>query len=410
MTDTELHRVANWIIGRSLDGASETVLLQGFCEQCRTVGVDLSRAMLLVDTLHPVYEGRAFRWRNDGVEETAVIEYGPTGGTGIATENWERSPFYRLLTTGAEQLRVRLTPGTALEFKNVDTLRSEGETDYVLFAQQFASEGRIGELDCVYAQWTTRRSSGFTDDEVLFLKKLMPCLALAIKCASLARIAGTLVDVYLGRDAGRRVLAGRIARGVADRIHAVLWFSDLRGYTSITDTAPPDEIIPLLNDYADAVISTIHEHGGEVLKLIGDGTLAIFRADDLSDACVHALRAEAGMRARVAEVKARRAAEQRPVTSVYVGLHVGEVLYGNIGSDDRLDFTVVGPAVNETSRIASMCRSVDRPVVLSADFVAATPAAERASLVSVGRFALRGVGRAQELFTLDPALDQRRIA
>jgi len=409
MTDTELHRVANWIIGRSLDGASETVLLQGFCEQCRAAGVDLSRAMLLVDTLHPVYEGRAFRWRNDGVEETAVIEYGSTS-TGTAAENWQRTPFYRLLETGADELRCRLTPGTALEFKSLETLRADGEGDYVVFSQQFASEGRIGELDCVYSQWTTRRPDGFTDDEVKFLKKLMPCLALAIKCASLARIAGTLVEVYLGRDAGQRVLAGRIARGVADRIHAVLWFSDLRGYTSITDTAPPDEIIPLLNDYADAVITAIHEHGGEVLKLIGDGTLAIFRADDLADACVQALRAEAAMRARVAGVKARRAAEQRPITSVYLGLHVGEVFYGNIGSDDRLDFTVVGPAVNETSRIASMCRSVDRPVVLSADFVAATPAAERAALVSVGRFALRGVGRAQELFTLDPALVQRRTA
>jgi len=407
MTDTDLHRVASRVIARSLDGASETDLLNEFCARCRDVGVDLSRAMLLVDTLHPVYEGRAFRWRNDDVEESAVIEYGSTS-SGTGAEAWQRSPFYQLFTTGTDQLRRRLAPGTPLDFSSLETLRSDGETDYVAFAQPFASEGRIGELDCVYAQWTTRRPDGFVDADVVFLKKLLPVLALAIKCASLARIAGTLVEVYLGRDAGQRVLAGRIARGVADRINAVLWFSDLRGYTAITDSAPPDEIIPLLNDYAEAVISAIHAHGGEVLKLIGDGTLAIFRADTAGAACTTALRAEASLREHVAAVNARRKEEHRPVTSVYLGLHVGDVFYGNIGSDDRLDFTVVGPAVNEVSRIASMCRSVDRAVVLSSDFAAATPDPERANLVSVGRFALRGVGRAQELFTLDPALMQQR--
>ncbi|MEO7435145.1 MAG: adenylate/guanylate cyclase domain-containing protein, partial [Candidatus Binatia bacterium] len=322
------------------------------------------------------------------------------------------SAFYYLFTTGESQVRRRIAHGDPLDFNSLEQLRKEGQTDYVAFSQPFASEGRIGELDCVYSSWSTRRPDGFRDDDVAMLRKLMPVFALAIKCASLARIAGTLVEVYLGRDAGQRVLAGRIARGVADRINAVLWFSDLRGYTTITDSAPPDEIIPLLNDYADAVISAIHASGGEVLKLIGDGTLAIFRTDggsaDQADACRRALAAEASLREHVAAVNGRRVTEGRPTTSVYLGLHVGDVFYGNIGSDDRLDFTVVGPAVNEVSRIASMCRSVDRSVVLSADFAAATSATERANLVSVGRFALRGVGRAQELFTLDPALMQRR--
>ena len=144
------------------------------------------------------------------------------------------------------------------------------------------------------------------------MRRLVPSLALAIKCASLARIAGTLVEVYLGRDAGQRVLKGRISRGVAERIHAVLWYSDLRGYTSITDTAPPGEIIPLLNDYADAVISAIQETGGEVLKLIGDGVLAIFRADDPAQACRRALQAETGLRHRQQALNARRAADGGP--------------------------------------------------------------------------------------------------
>ena len=146
----------------------------------------------------------------------------------------------------------------------------------------------------------------------------------------------------------------------------------------------------------------MHEAGGDVLKLIGDGTLAIFKAGDPAEACRSALKAEAALRRGLAALNERRAAAGQPVTSVYLGLHIGEVFYGNIGSEDRLDFTVVGPAVNEVSRIVSMCRSVDRNVVMSADFTAATPEPERSTLLSVGRFALRGVGRAQELFTLDP--------
>ena len=212
------------------------------------------------------------------------------------------------------------------------------------------------------------------------------------------------MEVYLGHDAGQRVLSGRILRGVADRIEAVLWFSDLRGYTTITDSASPDEIIPLLNDYADAAISAIHGAGGDVLKLIGDGILAIFKAVDPASACQAALKAEADLRRRIHVLNQRRSDEGRPVTTVYLGLHIGEVFYGNIGSEDRLDFTVVGPAVNEVARIASMCRSVDRNVLLSSDFATNTPPAERQGLVSVGRYALRGVGRAQDLYTLDPAL------
>jgi adenylate cyclase len=403
MTDADLQRVTSWVVGRGLDGASETQLLDGFCMECRGIGLPLSRAMALVDTLHPIYEGRAFRWRFDAAEETAVIEYG-SSRSGTGADTWRRSVFYELWTTGTDELRRRFCRGEPADFFQLDVLKTEGETDFVAFAQRFAREGVIGELDAVYAQWTTREPNGFDDEHVAALRKLMPTLALAIKCASLARIAGTLVEVYLGRDAGQRVLQGRIARGVADRISAALWFSDLRGYTTITDSAAPDEIIPLLNDYAGAVIAAIHGAGGEVLKLIGDGTLAIFRADDPAEACRAALRAEASLRGTIAEVNARRAAEHRPVTSVYLGLHIGEVFYGNIGSDDRLDFTVVGPAVNEVSRIASLCRSVDRSVVLSSSFAAATPVPERADLVSVGRYALRGVGRAQELFTLDPAL------
>ena len=193
-----------------------------------------------------------------------------------------------------------------------------------------------------------------------------------------------------------------MSRGAAERINAVIWFSDMQGYTKLSESIESDQLIPFLNDYAEIVITSVHGAGGDVLKLIGDGVLAIFTSDDPAEACAAALRAETDMRARHADLNAKRVASDQPVSSIYLGMHIGDVFYGNIGSKDRLDFTVVGPAVNEASRIASMCRSVDRDVLFSSDFREALPEKERERLVSVGRYALRGVSRARELFTLEP--------
>ena len=400
MQEREVQAVSTWIVEAGLAGLSETELVHGFCLRCRDAGLELSRGLALVDTLHPVYEGRAFAWRDDGTDWTPVTEYGRTD-TGDAAETWRRSIFYRLLTTNAPDLRCHLAENQHHDFPQMMEFRDQGYTDCLSVINRLAGESVIGQMDCVYSHWITRRPGGFRDADLAALRRLAPVLALALKGVSLARVAGTLVEVYLGRDAGRRVLSGRISRGVAEKIDAVLWFSDLRGFTTIADTARPDEVIPLLDDYADAVISAIEEAGGDVLKLIGDGILAIFDAHDQSAACAAALKAHADMRARVEALNARRSAEERPVTSVYLGLHIGAVFYGNIGSDTRLDFTVVGPAVNEVSRIGALCRSADRGVLLSSAFRAAAPPEKQAQIVSVGRYALRGVARAQELFTLD---------
>ncbi|HEY5952842.1 MAG TPA: adenylate/guanylate cyclase domain-containing protein [Terrimicrobiaceae bacterium] len=412
MNETDITRIASWLVKRGLAGMQEADLLHGFCEECGQTSVDLSTAVAVIDTLHPVYEGRAFLWRSDGAKveqlggmkfENTTLEYSSTA-EGEAADYWQKSVFYHLLTTGADETRRRIGGGDSTDFETLKELKAAGETDFIAFLHRFAKDSVIGEMDCVYSHWTTRHPDGFSDADLTGLRRLVPSLALAIKCASLARIAGTLVEVYLGRDAGQRVLGGHISRGVAERINTVLWFSDLRGYTTIADTTSPDAIIPLLNDYAEVVISSIHEAGGDVLKLIGDGVLAVFNTDDPAEACRRALSAEANLRTKIEALNASRAAKGHPVSNVYLGLHIGDVFYGNIGSDERLDFTVVGPAVNEVSRIASMCRSVDRLIVVSAEFAAATPQPERENLVSVGRYALRGVARAQELFTLDPGM------
>jgi adenylate cyclase len=403
-----LNRIESWLVEAGLAGASETELLDGFCERCRGAEIALSRGSLIVDTLHPTHEGHVFRWRIDRVQPE-VVEYG-SSTNGQAAASWQASTFYHLIASGGMELRRRICAGETEGFPILPELQAEGQTDYVAFVHRFGATSIIGEMDCVYSSWMTQGPDGFRETDLVALRRLVPLLALAVKSVSLTRIARTLVEVYLGRDAGERVLSGKISRGVPDRINAVIWFSDLRGYTKITDTASPEEIIPLLNDYSAAVIGAIRDAGGEVLKLIGDGVLAIFRAEDPAEACRRALRAMASLKAGIKTVNERRAASSQPVTSVYLGLHIGEVFYGNIGSEDRLDFTVVGPAVNEASRIAAMCRSVDRGVVFSSEFAAATPEPERTKLVSLGRYALRGIGRAEELFTLDPALSGTSLA
>ena len=401
MKDTDIERIAASIISRGLAGHSELALLHGFCADCVEAGLDLAVATTVIDTLHPIHEGRVFYWRADGMLEQEVSEYGPTS---YSEENWRRSVFYHLLQTGEDELRRRLDAATPQDFSYLDRVATEGQTDYIAFLQRFDRDAAIGEMDSIYTQWATARPSGFAESEIAALRRLVPVLALALKSTSLARVTQTIAEVYLGRDAGARVLSGRIVRGVADRIHAVLWYSDLRDFTTITDASPPDEVIPLLNDYADAVISAIHEAGGDVLKLIGDGTLAIFGGAEPEETCRRALAAEASMRQRIAALNAARREEGRPIAGVHLGLHVGDVFYGNIGSTTRLDFTVIGPAVNEVSRIVALCRSVDRNILISSDFAAAAPEPERSRLVSVGRFALRGVSRAQDLYTIDPAL------
>jgi adenylate cyclase len=175
-------------------------------------------------------------------------------------------------------------PAAAAEFPLLSEDLAAGMTDYVAIISRFAPEGVIGEMDGVYSSWVTAALDGFSDRHIAALERLAPDLALAIKSVSLVRMTGALMQTYLGRDAGQRVLGGRIVRGIPERIDAVVWFSDLRGFTRITDTAP-EQAIPLLNDYSDAIVSAIHEHGGDVLKLIGDGTLAIFTAEDRTHAC-----------------------------------------------------------------------------------------------------------------------------
>ena len=401
-------KLMNWLVSQGLTGAAGNDLLRGFCERCGAEGLELSRGLAFIDTLHPIFEGRGFRWNDIETDEADVFEYG-SSGEGDAARTWRRSTHYHMIEHDLEEMLIDLSECDRLDFTQVRDLWANGHKHFLAFVHRFGEAGTIGEMDGLYSYWTTRKPEGFGAQDLAALRDLVPALGLAIKSAAQIDIARTLGRVYLGRDAAEQVMRGRIARGVTERIKAVLWFSDLRGSTGISESIAPDEIIPFLNDYAQAVIDAIHDAGGEVLKLVGDGVLAMFTGDDMGIARRAALRAEHLFRQNMEALNERRSAGGRPVTSAYVALHVGEVFYGNIGSEDRLDFTLVGPAVNEVSRIASMCRSVDREFLVSSDFRDGLDADGQGFLVSTGRFALRGIGRAQDLYTLDPgiAADER---
>jgi adenylate cyclase len=400
MQEPDIVALNAWLAEAGLKGESEETLIRGFAERFVAAGAPLSGGRVLVDTLHPLYEGRAFRWTR-GEEEIVVNEYG-SSTDGEALERWRSTPFYRLESSGESHLVLAIDEETIAANPFLGMMGKDGMTSAVALVDRFGEQGGIGPADSLYSAWGSDAPEGFRDEDVEALRRLSPMLALALKAASLGRIAHTLVETYLGRDAGRRVLSGRIARGVAEEIKAVLWFSDLRDYTRISDTAPPEQLIPMLNDYADVIVSAIHWQGGDVLKLIGDGVLAIFPAADRQAACLAAITAAGKARAKVAKLNEKRAAAGLPATTFYLGLHIGRVFYGNIGSRERLDFTVIGPAVNEVSRIASMCRSVDQALLMSSAFVDGVRQ-RRQDFLSVGRYALRGVAAPQELFTVDPA-------
>lgn len=397
MDPGKILELQEWLVANALADAEESALLQGVCERLCAAGMDLWRGAAAIDSLHPTVEGHFYEWRRTK---------GQAGGreyerNNVAEDKWQQSPFFRLLETRERRLRRRLGDNYRQgEFPMVDDLVAEGVTDYLAYVIPFTDVARAGDSDALSTSWCADRPGGFTEEQVSVLDRLLPTLALAFRNRAIARSANNLVQVYLGRDAGTRVLRGQIERGKTESIRAVLWYSDLSGFTRIADTASQDQIVPLLNDYADCQVSAIHGQGGQVLKFVGDGLLAIFQGEEDAQACHRALDAADDAFRRLGELNRTRGEKALPTTRFYLGLHLGTVLYGNIGTQDRLDFTVVGQAVNEASRIQALCKSLDRNVILSAGFArAATRSSNR--LVSLGRYALRGVRQAQELYTLD---------
>lgn len=407
MTPDTVDSILDWLAQAGLAGADEATLVREFSARCIAAGCLLSRGLVIIDTLHPLYEGRAVIWEDD-LDTIRESEFQPVRNDEQGWENWRSGAFFRMLRDGETYMRCRLIDGETRGYSMIEELRAAGQTDYLCVVHRLRESENIEDADGFYARWTTAMPDGFSDVQVAALKRLTTQLALALRLAAQTRLASTLVQTYLGRDPGRRVLQGGIVRGHVEKISAVLWFSDLTGYTRLSEQASSDQLITLLNDYAEAVITSVHDAGGDVLKLIGDGVLAIFTGQGLEQDSMAAMAAGRALGDKLRDLAERRHAEGLPVADVHLGVHFGDVFYGNIGSPDRLDFTVVGPAVNEVSRIAGMCHSVDRRILCSSEFIELLPEENQANFVSVGRFALRGVGSARHLYTVDPALLKNR--
>ncbi len=386
-----------WIVSKGLEGMPETRLLEGLCEHLTAAGLPLMRVNISQPTLHPVIGGHLFIWQRD---TGAAVQEDWQRNVAEAGEDYSRTPFEYMMTSGIQRLRCHLVTGERCdEFPMLERFHGAGGTDYIALQTDFGDTHSLGPARHILTSWLTDAPEGFDEAHLEAIERLVPALALAVKGTSTYRIASSVIETYLGRDAGRRVLSGTIERGAGETIRAALWYSDLEGFTKLSDTMPRDRLLGLLNDYFECIVTTVHEHQGEVLKFIGDGLLAMFNLSNDDTSCRAALEAADHVSGKVAELSARRRADGLPVTRYSLALHLGDVLYGNIGARDRLDFTVVGPAVNEASRIEAMCRALDQELVISSAFAqAATGSSDR--LVSLGRYMLRGVRKPQELFTL----------
>ncbi len=374
-----------WLLGEGRRIDDGGVFFGELCQRLVAAGLPLKRANLSVRVLHPQLNAVYYRWWRGGEVERLESEHGSEQSDAFLS-----SPI-RVIYEGAAGLRRRLDrPDPHLDFPILAELKAAGATDYVAMALPDSADRPAA------VSWTSDRAGGFATDDLTLLNDMLPILSLVVEVYKLRRIGASLLDVYLGAQTGRRVLDGAVRRGQLETIHAVLWYCDLRGFTNLSDTLPHDELITLLNEYFEAVGQPVIARGGEILKFIGDAVLAIFPLDLELDrsATAPALAAAGDALANVRALNARRAADGQRSIKLGIALHIGDVGYGNIGAPTRLDFTVIGSAVNKVVRIEALSKALDRPLLLSADFARRYGQA----LLSLGFHALRGISEPEEVF------------
>jgi adenylate cyclase len=381
-----LHPVVQWLVHGARNAPLSHEVLTELCQRLVAAGLPLWRVMVFVRTLHPEIVGRRFVWH-------------PETGTEVTDGSFEllerrsfiESPMMHVAKTG-ESFRRRLAdPDCVMDYGILHELRAEGVTDYFVAPLHFSSG------DIHFSSWSTRQPGGFTDAEIEAIEAIIPPLARIGEIRAWYRVASNLLTTYIGKNAGERVLAGHIRRGDTEAIHAAIWLSDMRGFTMLADTLPPQDLVDLLNRYFDCQVPAIEQHGGEVLKFMGDGLLAIFpigAEGDFPAICASALAAGRAARDNIAALDA---AEDGPAMRFGLALHLGDVLFGNIGSGNRLDFTAIGPAVNLAARLEKLAGRLGRTILASEDFV---DYCGDDALQPLGRFAVAGFAAEQMVFGL----------
>jgi adenylate cyclase len=384
----KLREIIDWLSDGARSAPTPSRMMAECCERLVAAGLPLYRVGIFIRTLHPEIFGRNFIWR----PETGVVLSSVDFDIQEAPE-FLSSPLALVFREGVE-VRSRLHEPSTTPFPFFDDMRAEGVTDYIAIPLTFVD-------NMLHASsWTTKQPGGFTDEQLAALKTVLPTLARLIEVIGIRRVTVTLLDTYVGNRAGGRILGGQIRRGHTETMRAAIWLSDLRGFTALSDRLPPESVVEILNLYFDCQVPAILKHGGEVLKFMGDGLLAVFPiAEDDADrsmVCGHALEAAREASAAVEALRWSDAAGAEERFRFGLALHVGKVLYGNIGGGNRLDFTCIGPAVNLAARLEKIAGRLHRTVVASTAFADATDA----DWTDLGEFPIAGFAKAEQVYGL----------
>jgi adenylate cyclase len=382
--------VIGWLLSVRLMQQRSTLLFDGFLRQLKAVGVPVERSTLHLPQLHPQLRARTLLWE---AEAGGAMEIPRVHGI-EQSDFFLKSPVHPIFEGGPPIRRRLALPGCPLDFPITEEVAAQGFTDYTARPLPFSTR-QINTLTLA-----SRQPQGFSDLDIATVESAMPLFGLLMELRNAYRTSRTLMETYVGTRSGPRVLAGTIQRGNVERINAVLWTCDLRDFTELSTRLPMEEVIDLLNAYFEAMARPIDANGGEILKFIGDAILAVFpisegRGGGSCGACAASMAAAREALAAAQSLADERRAAGKAAFRCGIALHVGDVMYGNIGAAGRLDFTVIGPAVNLVSRIEGLSRGLDLPLVFSADFAARWGGPAR----SLGRHSLKGLADLQEVFT-----------
>jgi adenylate cyclase len=367
--------IVEWLAEQSLLNTEPAELFGELCQRLRGMGTPVLRGQVAFRVLHPLYDAAILNWN---AERGVVVDFFRPEESG--QEQFLRSPIGHALTHRLPVLRRRLTGETALlDFAVLEDFRALGGTDYVVFLVGFDAAKQNG----IICSWLGDRATGFTDGEIAQLQRITRELGIALKAKFERSVAQNIAHAYLGKRAGQAVLNGSIRRGDGEKITAALWFSDLRRSTEFADQLSAEAFLHLLGRYFEMTASAVLDHGGEVVSLVGDAVLGLFRVEDApEEACGRALSAALESRRRLAASPS----VDGLVLDFGIALHLGEVIYGNVGVPERLQFTLVGSAVNEVVRVQDLTKTLGCPLVATAAFASAAPGAWR----PVGDHILRG--------------------
>jgi adenylate cyclase len=380
--------IFDWVLDGTPPHTHPPGAIAELCERLNAAGIPVSFGAAFAWTLHPNVMGGWFEWRRG--QGVRMVE---KGFGWLDSEECRRSIWYAV-AEASMPVRCHLEdPATPPDGDLLDSLRRDGATDVIAFSLKALTRRALATA------WATDRPGGFTPAMLDALARITRPLARVIDAAALQQLSINMLNTYVGRGTGERVLQGTIRRGAAESISAAIWLSDLRGSTQLAETLPGRDFIALLNDHFDCLVPAIERHGGEVLKYMGDGVLAIFPLGPLSgrqEACRSAIAAHQDARAATAELNVRRATAGQAPLRFGLALHIGEVLYGNIGASNRLDFTAIGPAVNLVARLGALAGELGRDALVSADFAALCPD----EVESLGTHSLRGLSKPVGVFGL----------